>query len=765
MKAVINFYRILITLLIALGLGLMFIKIKSHAQVEKTNDNQKIEVSSNVYDSNDEIKNIIIKNNNLIINFNDYAKEQKNFNRNLFLKDDFLLINDGIIDDYQIEDQIEYYLICNLLMKSSDKSGLTEIIDFNCYGLNVRGFVISEKIIYAFGDIDDDAAVISFDLEGNDINQFVIGGLQKETFLDGFVINDELFLIGKKDSVSHESELLNVGLPNTEKIFMISCDLSLDEKKNEIYFNQIKESEEYVDYLIFNNNIYIHLNSCILKLNLELELVSQEFEVECDLDSKYFLVIANNKVLKIRDHQGKITIDNQLLSTIPGDIINMNVYNGNLEIYSINKKEIHFYKISEYHISKNEPVVANRYNPEINFQNKLIVESYFENLEISVGSLDPVLPKNIDGKYQLSYEITKEDGNIFVVEGEYELKPYVNIVDGGIYQPLKELFFYGNASLNGTTIYNGYKVKEEGNYTLTLTNANGIVTTYLFQIINEYYKDDDSVTIEADINIEKNRNYSISIDYKGINKSQVKSLWINDEKYSNFVITDNKIIINLVSDSKYGIKNIHIDKIEYENNGIKEHIINKNYLVRTIKDNPKIILNKDIRNQKIQLDFEFDDQDKTINYLKTEIYKGNNLVMINYNYLNSEIKLDNTSNLKDINCKHYLVSYNGCEYTSTMLMEYELTSCDYNKFISSKCDIDYCVNSLEITLNPKSGNLKTLNVNNNDLIKNLKITDNNLNVSFIIILSSVIFVIGIVALFVIKKVLLSKKTEKIKYKI
>lgn len=764
MKPIINFYRILITLLIALGLGLMFIRIKSHAQVEEPSSNQKIEVVSNIYDTSDEIKNIFIKNNNLIINFDGYAKEQKNFNRNLFLKDEFILIDDGVVDDYQVYDKTEYYLICNLLM-SSNGSNLIELIDFNCYGLNTKGFVINESTIYAFGDIDDDAAVLSFDLDGNDINQFVIGGLQKETFLDGFVVNDKIFLIGKKDSVSHESELLNVGLPNTEKIFMINCDLDLNEKKNEIYFNQIRESEEYIDYLIFDNSIYIHLNSCIFKMNLELELVSQEFEIECDLDSKYFLVVANDKVLKIKNHQGKITIDNQLLSTITGDIVNMNVYNGNLEIYSLDGEKILFYKIAEYHISKNETIIANRYNPEINFQNKLIVESYFEDLDINVSGLNPVLPKNIDGKYQVSYEVTKEDGHKFIIEGEYELKPFVNIVNGGIYQPLKELFFYGNATLNGTTIYNGYKVKDEGSYTLTLTNANGKTTTYLFQIVDGYYKDDDSVTIETDINIEKNRNYSISIDYKGINQSQVKSLLINGEKYTNFVVTDNKIIINLIGDSKYGIKNIHIDKIEYENGGIKEYVINKNYLVRTIKDSPKIILNKEIRNQKIQLDFEFNDQDKSISYLKTEIYKGNNLVMINYNYLNKEMKLDNASSLKDINCKHYLVSYNGYEYVSTILMEYELTNCDYNKFMSGKCNTDYCLNSLEVTLNPKSGNLKTLNVNNNDLIKNLKITDNNLNVTFIIILSFIIFLVGIVALFVIKKVLLSKKTEKIKYKI
>lgn len=760
MKSVLSIYRLFFALFIAFLIGLLFIRINGYAETQ-SNENQKITVQTSTNEFEEEITNIISLNEGTIINFQESAILLKT-NQIINFEEQAKEIYFDTVTDFKITNGTGFFLIGNLIYQAdltTEELNLTEISDLNNYNLNARGIIIYNETIYAYGEIENDAAVIALTLEDDELNQIILGGTTNELFIDAFVLNQKLFLIGEKDSISHESPLQNVGLPNTKKIFILSYDLNLDEQLDQIYFNQIETSEEYLNYLIKDDYFYIKLNSSILKIDENLNLLIQDQTVNCDLDKNYFLFETKNKIKTIIENNKKITLDNIKLTNIEGNIFLTKVYNGNLIIYTINQNKINTYKISEYHIEKNDIVTTNRLYPEINFQNKLIINSYFENLKIEINNLNPTLLKNIDGVYDITYKITKEDGTFFLIDGKYELKPFINIVEGGIYQIDKELLFYGNAKLNGQIIYNGYKVKEEGNYELKITNANNKETTYHFKIIENYYKDDECITIKPDIVINKNKNFKININFKKDKNTTIKELWINSSKYEDFTVQDQQITINLTSDTKYSVKNYHIDKIVYEEDQLYEYPINENYVVMTLKDNPEIYMEKEINNQKITLNYEFNDQDKSFNYLKTELYNGNDLVGVNYNYFNSKIKIMNLD-LKQITCKHYLVSFDGYNTSTTEIMEYEIKNYNYNKFLNSIFTVEQHLNNLKIEMDPVEADLISLSAADNNLIKDLKITDNNLNPKTIIIISSIIIGLGIITLFLFKTKILPFKKEK-----
>lgn len=760
MKSVLSIYRLFFALFIAFLIGLLFIRINGYAETQ-SNENQKITVQTSTNEFEEEITNIIFLNEGTIINFQESAILLKT-NQIINFEEQAKEIYFDTVTDFKITNGTGFFLIGNLIYQAdltTEELNLTEISDLNNYNLNARGIIIYNETIYAYGEIENDAAVIALTLEDDELNRIILGGTASELFIDAFVLNQKLFLIGEKDSISHESPLQNVGLPNTKKIFILSYDLNLDEQLDQIYFNQIETSEEYLNYLIKDDYFYIKLNSSILKIDENLNLLIQDQTVNCDLDKNYFLFETKNKIKTIIENNKKITLDNIKLTNIEGNIFLTKVYNGNLIIYTINQNKINTYKISEYHIEKNDIVTTNRLYPEINFQNKLIINSYFENLKIEINNLNPTLLKNIDGVYDITYKITKEDGTFFLIDGKYELKPFINIVEGGIYQIDKELLFYGNAKLNGQIIYNGYKVKEEGNYELKITNANNKETTYHFKIIENYYKDDECITIKPDIVINKNKNFKININFKKDKNTTIRELWINSSKYENFTVQDQQITINLTSDTKYSVKNYHIDKIVYEEDQLYEYPINENYVVMTLKDNPEIYMEKEINNQKITLNYEFNDQDKSFNYLKTELYNGNDLVGVNYNYFNSKIKIMNLD-LKQITCKHYLVSFDGYNTSTTEIMEYEIKNYNYNKFLNSIFTVEQHLNNLKIEMDPVEADLISLSAADNNLIKDLKITDNNLNPKTIIIISSIIIGLGIITLFLFKTKILPFKKEK-----
>ncbi len=746
MKTLINCYKIIFLLGFSITLGFLFIRISDAATTTKMPVDLKIDVETKTKEFSEPIKNVIMKENNLVINFENHAVYQI-INNPLSLEEDFKKITQGEVTTFIKTGDKWFFLITNLLfVYDSVQDQMTELIDFNGDGLNCVNFFFDNENIIAVGEKEGDAAALNYSKDGTFIEEFLIGGEQEEKFLDGFIINNQIFLIGEKDSTSFDSPLLNVGLPNTKKVFVISCNKELTEVIDEIYFNQIDESESYQKLLRMENAFYLALNSCTLKLDYELNLLPQDTEVMNDLNHDNNVVLAKDKALKIVNDQGELSINNQYLADIEGTIASALVKNGNLVIYTIYGQNLNYYKISEYHIEKNQKITANRYNPEIDFRNKLIIKSFFEELKVEIADLNPTLPKNIDGIYQVNYRITKEDGKTFFIKGEYELKSFVNIVNDGVYPLQKELFFYGYATLNGKTIYNGYKIMNEGKYELKLINANNIETIYQFQVVDGYYKDDECVSINPDIIVNKDTAFKIIMDLNGMNGKKIERIWINGKSHRDFIIKNNQLIINMMSDSKYSVKNFHLDKIEYFDNGLKEYIINENYLVKTIKESPSITLNKEIRNQKIYLNFDFFDNDKTFNYLKTEIYDGSNLIGINYNYFNEEIKITSLDKINKVTVKHYLISFNGDATTSILLIDYEISDYHYEKLLKSQYEIDYKIDTLEMVINPTAGKIKKLTVGNQNLIKDLKIINHDLNTLVIIIVSVSIILIGLIVL-------------------
>lgn len=753
MKYLINIYRLLFILFLAVTLGLIVLKFQINANsindelsVNEPPLNVKVINQSKEFDSN--ISNIIFNDDNIIVNLENKSLFSSNNNNDIFNLDNFSIIEGGPVDYFLQEQETNYFLINNKIYQN--ENNLTLVIDFDLEEFICKGFLITEQLMIAYGQKNGDAAIMKINLEEDEKIERTFGGLQDEIFIKAFVINQKIFLIGEKDSVSFESDLQNVGLPNTRKIFMITLDDNMD-KESEIYFNESTDSEFFQEIIVFDNFFYLMLNSSLFKLDFNLNLVPQEEEVIHDVNKKYYLVSRNDELVILHSDEEKYYVNDIFLTNIEEKIIYNKIVNGNLLVYTIYNNILKCYEISEYHIEKNETIYANRFYPEVNYQNKLIVKSFFENLEIDILNLEPNLPKNIHGRYQINYQIMKENGEIFYIKGAYELKPYVNIIEDGVYPINKELFFYGYATLNGKTIYNGYSISNEGSYELIIKNANDEEKIYHFQVVDGYYKEDEGITIDVDQIVNKNSIFNITIDFKGIVNQKIKTLYVNDQKYDSFVQENNKIIISFISENHYGVKNYHIDKIEYDDQLLKEYIINENYLVKTIKDSPQIFLNKEIDNQKIKLSFEINDQDRAINYLKTETYDGNNLVSINYNYLNQKISISNQNKRKNIIVKHYLVCNNGDKKIELLLLDLETNNFKIEKGLSSAIVTNNYLTNIDIELDPSYGEIIKLNANNINLIKDLKIVDQSLNPKIIILIALLILVIGVSFFLVYKK--------------
>ena len=111
--------------------------------------------------------------------------------------------------------------------------------------------------------------------------------------------------------------------------------------------------------------------------------------------------------------------------------------------------------------------------------------------------------------------------------------------------------------LNEENINNGHTLKDVGKYELILTNVNGISKIYRFEVVDNYYKDNDHYVLDTDYIL--NPNEEIIIEYELDDIYKVKYFIINGSEYYEFEQVNNKALLKLYGSDKF---NYEIKKIE-----------------------------------------------------------------------------------------------------------------------------------------------------------------------------------------------------------
>ena len=213
-------------------------------------------------------------------------------------------------------------------------------------------------------------------------------------------------------------------------------------------------------------------------------------------------------------------------------ISDFKIIKGKLYLFGINNKLL-IEEYLEYEVLKNETKYLNIYDLDYQDTSNIIIESWFEKLNISIGNIEPYFEKKNSGNYNVEYLVEHEDESITTIDGILEISEFTNFIDQGIYNTGKVLEFFGTAKLNGETIYYGTELNEEGEYDIEITNANMQTTNYHIYIVDSYYKEEKVVNTNYS-NIYKSHTLESAFVNIEIGDYDIKNVIINDEVYNDY---------------------------------------------------------------------------------------------------------------------------------------------------------------------------------------------------------------------------------------
>ena len=103
----------------------------------------------------------------------------------------------------------------------------------------------------------------------------------------------------------------------------------------------------------------------------------------------------------------------------------------------------------------------------------------------------------MSGEYIATYKALKLDGSILEHSTKIIVKPYVNIINNGIYSTGSRLYFFGNGVLDGATITSGYQLNNEGKHQLSITNIQGEKEEFTIYVVDNYYHTNMDINMET----------------------------------------------------------------------------------------------------------------------------------------------------------------------------------------------------------------------------------------------------------------------------
>lgn len=641
---------------------------------------------------------------------------------------------EGYLVSSLVESVNSIYLCCN-------SKSVSTIITFNKFNktTSYQTFedIFIEKIydinssIYLIGSIDNNGLILNLDYELNILSTRCFEGDGK-ILVNNLLIDDYIYLSIYKDGITNNSEFINHGNYLDKKSILVKLDFEYrilntyyidEDSTDEVVINLLKDQNTIKFLLKTSDKYYIYkLDSNLnnskyysLKTTNDIELImhykSTLDDLIIDKTNKELLRVNKDDVLAIKEFSDY------------SYIFDYKIIDGNLFLYGSNNC-IKITKFDEYEVIKNEVKTLNIFNLDYLNTSNIVVESWFELLNIKVCDIEPYFEKTKHGTYNVTYLIEHQDMTVSKINGEIKVESFTNFIDNGVYKVGKVLEFFGTANLSGETIYYGTLLNECGEYDIEITDVNNHKTLYHIYIVDDYYKEEKVINTSA-LDIYQNTAF-VNVDTMGL---EVLNVIVDDQVYNDYQIIDNTLIIRFPKSSD--VLSFYFNGITFNNNGEEYYYsIEKNYTFNYIKTIPSIYLNPSIEETNLNLRIDVGDSDKTFMYLKAVSSNKEEIITSNYKITDRDVKLYLVYNLGNNKLQEVLISniiHNIPTYTD-IIVSYE------NGSLSS-ININYEINKQE---------LKELNINDTSYIDYYKYINNPSFLPSAIITSIIILlVVGI----------------------
>lgn len=661
-----------------------------------------------------------------------------------------------LIDYYTLEDNIYviYERSSKYYIERITKEG--EIISKVTLGLTVKDSYYLDKF-YIVGTRYDNATIHIYN---NDLSKDTIydyGGSGYEEFNYINIIDDRIYLFGLKDGISHDSVFANVGNETDKKSFIVT----LDEKfkvDNTLYLNYDSKIELIDNIKLNNNNFYFVLNT--------IDKGCYQYRIDRNLN-----VLESFNLSIINSYESIILLDNVNMNkykiylyykddSICYDVItNKMIYsykflkenikiiytenlNGILDIYYLKENSIYKFSLCEYHIDYIKDKIIEYNDKTYKDVDHFKVSSFFTDY---IFEYDNELNKDIDlsksDLYTAYYKTEIQNFEILVCT-KYNVLPFVNVVNEGIYERGYVLNFSDRLYINDIEVYPGEVLNQTGNVKIKHV-TNNITNEFNIYVTDDYYKEFFINYQVSDVELTPNSVYEYKIelsDYK-----EVKNIYINDKVYS-FEQYDNLILIEFISSDSNNIKIYNLNYIEFCDGTI--YNIDDKLKIKTLKKLPII----DIYNIDDVISYNILDYDQTITDVTISYYKENILIKKEKTYLEDfSIKLNDEDVYIEVSLQYEDGSNNIYEEVlfqikASSYLEEELFNInfEYN---------DDCISKVNINVNDSIKlNVTSCEVNG-VLLLNYITNESDMNIIMISFITTIIFMAtsGIVLLFKKKK--------------
>lgn len=729
-----------ITIVVVLMAFMIRLFVKAESKIET---NQSIILKENE-------DNINVEN---IINYND---------KHIIIKNDTITFDKEIIKGNLIAHKIntnKLYLIVKdaknylYLIKDNKITKQIEIIMDS-----PKAISLCNNSIIIGGSNNNNMSIEKYDetLQLLDNINYIGNGMQMCNQL--ICIDGYIYVGGIKDAISENKYFKNVGSKNEIKTFIFKLDEDLNLIKD-AYFNELMEKEILKDLYQYQDNIGVVIQgdkNYNYVLDKNLNMVSR-----ANIKENVHIVQTNKKhgigQLYLYQSPNYIKLEiqkNNIVETInmtEGTYINHYVNKGILYIYYLYNETIYLQELSEYHIDYLETLYLDYFDYDETTLNHFQVDSYLEDLTTKIDNISPYFVRNQNGKYEITYFLTRENNDEIIIKTPLIVRDYVNIRDGLVYPLGYQLFFFGNAKLNNKSINNGASLNTEGLQTLEITNANGEIKTYSFTVVDSYYKTINVPTMQTDFVMDKNATLWLSLGTKevksiavnGINVGKIRK--INNEYWAEINKENTPELI------KVGYQKLVITEIQYSDNEIDK--VNYSMILCVNKDNPNYVIQETNDKQKLNLKIDVNDEDQSLTNVIVDVYQNNKIIK---SYVTNLKNIKITLPKLAINTPFELYVRAKSENENTTLMYYK-----------GKLSKDITI-PLTITFNENDNSIKTINIkldlsstrlqhqqlllgqNKQNLSSKYQVTKNN-TITIISIVGSLMIIIFVIIIMLKKK--------------
>lgn len=729
-----------ITIVIVLMAFMIRLFVKAESKIET---NQSIILKENE-------DNINVEN---IINYND---------KHIIIKNDTILLDKEIIKGNLIAHKVntnKLYLIVKdaknylYLIKDNKITKQIEIIMDS-----PKAISLCNNSIIIGGSNNNNMRIEKYDetLQLLDSINYIGKGMQMCNQL--ICIDGYIYVGGIKDAISENKYFKNVGSKNEIKTFIFKLNEDLNLIKD-AYFNELMEKEILKDLYQYQDNIGVVIQgdkSYNYVLDKNLNMVSR-----ANIKENVHIVQTNKKhgigQLYLYQSPNYIKLEiqkNNIVETInmtEGTYISHYVNKGILYIYYLYNETIYLQELSEYHIDYLETLYLDYFDYDETTLNHFQVDSYLEDLTTKIDNISPYFVRNQNGKYEITYLLTRENNDEIIIKTPLIVRDYVNIRDGLVYPLGYQLFFFGNAKLNNKSINNGASLNTEGLQTLEITNANGEIKTYNFTVVDSYYKTINLPTMQTDFVMDKNATLWLSLGTKevksiivnGINVGKIRK--INNEYWAEINKENTPELI------KVGYQKLVITEIQYSDNEIDK--VNYSMILCVNKDNPNYVIQETNDKQKLNLKIDVNDEDQSLTNVIIDVYQNNKIIK---SYVTNLKNIKITLPKLAINTPFELYVRAKSENENTTLMYYK-----------GKLSKDITI-PLTITFNENDNSIKTINIeldlsstrlqhqqlllgqNKQNLSSKYQVTKNN-TITIISIVGSLMIIIFVIIIMLKKK--------------